>query len=52
MGLRGLHDESLVDVRDDTAASNGGLDEGVELFVTADRKLQVTGSDALDLKVL
>ena len=52
MGLRGLHDESLVDVRDHTAASNGGLDQSVELFVTADSQLQVTGSDALDLEVL
>jgi len=52
VGLRGLHDESLVDVRDHTAASNSGLDQSVELFVTADSQLQVTGSDALDLEVL
>lgn len=52
MGLRGLHDESLVDVRDHTAASDRGLDQSVELLVTADGELQVTGSNALDLQVL
>jgi len=41
-----------VNVRDDTSSGNGGLDEGVELFVTADGELQVAGRDALDLEVL
>jgi hypothetical protein len=45
-------DEGLVDVRDDTSASDGGLDEGVEFFVPADGELQVTRGDALDLEVL
>ena len=50
--LRALVDERLVDVRDHAAASNGGLDERVELLVTADGELQVAGGDALHLKVL
>jgi hypothetical protein len=48
----GLGEERFVDVRDDTAASNSGLDEGVELLVTTDGELQVTRCDALDLEVL
>lgn len=41
-----------MDVRDHAAASDGGLDEGVELFVTTDGELQVARSDALHLQVL
>jgi len=41
-----------VNVGDDTTASNGGLDEGVELLVTSDGELQVAGGDTLDLQVL
>ena len=50
--LVGLNDQGLVDVGDHTTASNGSLDQSVELFVTADGKLQVTGSDSLHLEVL
>jgi hypothetical protein len=39
-------------VGDDSSASNGGLDKGVELLVAADGKHQVARSDALDLEVL
>lgn len=52
MGLGGLHDQSLVDVRDDTTASDGGLDEGIEFLVTADSELQVAGSNTLNFQVL
>ena len=41
-----------MDVRDDSAAGDGGLDQGVEFLVTADRELQMAGGDALDLEVL
>jgi len=41
-----------VDVRDDTTSGDRGLDEGVELLVTADRELQVPGRDTLHLQVL
>jgi hypothetical protein len=41
-----------VDVGDDAAARDGGLDERVELLVTADGELQVARGDALDLEVL
>eukprot|EP01043_Picozoa_sp_COSAG02_P014254 COSAG02_NODE_585_length_19988_cov_11.056061_7_plen_91_part_00 len=41
-----------MNVRDDTTAGDRGLDESVELLVTADGELQVTRRDALDLQVL
>ena len=52
LGALGLCDEGLVDVGDDTAARNGGLDQGVELLVTTDGELQVARRDTLDAKVL
>lgn len=48
----GLVDEGLVDVGDDTAASNGGLDQCIQLLVSADGQLQMAGRDALHLQVL
>jgi len=44
--------QRLVNVGDDAAAGNGRLDEGVQLFVSSDSKLQVTGSDTLHLQIL
>ena len=41
-----------MDVRDDTAAGDGRLDEGVELLVATDGELQVTRRDTLDAQVL
>lgn len=41
-----------MDVGDDSSSGDGGLDEGVELLVSADGELQVTGCDTLDLKIL
>ena len=41
-----------MDVRDDTTARDGGLDEGVELLVTTDGELKVARGDTLDLEVL
>ena len=52
MNLGRLHNECLVDVGNNTTASDGGLDQSIEFLVTADRELQVAGSDALDLEVL
>ena len=46
------HDEGLVDVGNDTTASNRGLNQSVKLFITANGELQVTGSDSLHLQVL
>jgi len=48
--LASLVDERLVDVGDDAAARDGGLDQGVQLLVTPDGQLQVAGRDALDLR--
>jgi len=50
--LGSLVDERLVNVRDDTAASNGALDESVKLLVSTDGKLQVARGDTLHLKIL
>ena len=49
----GLTDEEiLVNVGDDSSSSDGSLDEHVELLVTSDGQLQVSGSDSPDLEVL
>ena len=52
-GLLGprLGQERFVNVRDDTTTSDGGLDECVELLITADGQLQMTRRDTLDLEV-
>jgi hypothetical protein len=51
-GARCLGDEGLVDVRDHTTTGDGGLDQGVELLVTANGKQQVAGGDTFHLQVL
>ena len=38
-----------MNVGDDTTAGDGGLDEGVELLVTADGQLEVARGDTLHL---
>jgi len=50
--LGGLGDEGLVDVGDHTSSSNGGLDQGIELLVSANSELQMAGGDALHLQIL
>ena len=53
LALAGLSDEQvLVDVRNDTSASNGGLDEQVELLVSSDGQLEMSGCDSSDFEVL
>lgn len=47
-----FHNQSLVDVWDNTTTSNGSFNQGVQLFVTSDGKLQVSWSDSLYLQVL
>lgn len=46
-----LDDQSLVDVRDHTAASDGGLNKRVKLLVAADSKLEMTRGHSLNLQV-
>ena len=41
-----------MNVGNNTTTGNGGLDEGIEFFVTTDGKLKMAGSDTLDLEVL
>lgn len=53
LGLLGcLKDQSLMDVRDHTTASNSGLDEGVELLITSNSELQMSRSNSLHLEIL
>ena len=41
-----------MDVRDHTTAGNSGLDQGVELLISADGELEVTWGHSLHLEVL
>lgn len=41
-----------MDVRNNTTAGDGRLDQRVQLFVTSDGQLQVTGCDTLHLEIL
>ncbi len=50
--LGGLLDERLVDVRNHTTTSNGGLDEGIQLLITADGELKMARGDTLHLLTL
>jgi len=47
-----LANEGLVDVGNDSTSGNGGLDECVQLLVSSDGQLQVTGGDTLHLQIL
>ena len=47
-----LEEERAVDVRQNTTERDRGVNQSVELLVTTDRKLQVSGRDALDFEVL
>ena len=50
--LGALVDEALVNMRDHTSTGDRCLDEGIELLVTTDGKLEMAGRDALDLEIL
>lgn len=41
-----------MDVRDHSTSSNSSFDEGVELLVTSDSELKMSGCDSFNLKVL
>ena len=41
-----------MDMRDDSAAGDGRLDERVQLLVASDGELQVAGGDTLHLEIL
>ena len=41
-----------MDVRNDTTTGDGGLDKGIELFITSDGKKQMSWGDSLDLQIL
>jgi hypothetical protein len=47
-----LQKERAVDMWQNTSEGNGRADEGIEFFVSADRELQVAGSNALDFEIL
>jgi len=52
LGVGLLANERLVNMRNNTSAGDGGLDEGVELLIPSDGELQVARRDALHLEVL
>ena len=41
-----------MDVWDNTTTSNGGLDQGIQFFITSDCKLQMSWCDSLNFKIL
>ena len=41
-----------MDVRDHTTASDGSLDQGIELLITSDSELKMSGSNSLHFEVL
>ena len=41
-----------MNVRDDTPTGNGGLDQSVQLLVSPDGELEMSGGDSLHLQVL
>ena len=41
-----------MDVRDDAASCDGGLDQSVQLLVSPDGELEMPGGDPLHLQVL
>lgn len=41
-----------MNVRNDTTASDGSFDQGVELFVSSDGKLKMSWCDSLHLEIL
>jgi hypothetical protein len=47
-----LEEEGAVDVRQNTAKGDGGANQRVEFLVASNGKLEMPGSDTLDLKVL
>lgn len=50
--LLNLEQQGAVDVWQDTTKGNGGADQGIELLVTTNGKLKMSGGDTLDLEVL
>lgn len=47
-----LEEQRAVDTGQDTTESDGGTDQGIQLFVTADGQLEVARGDTLDLEIL
>ncbi len=47
-----LQEKCSVDVRKNTTKRDGCSDQGVQLFITADGQLEMSGSDTLDLEIL
>jgi hypothetical protein len=39
-------------MRQDTSEGDGGTDEGIEFFVSADRELEVARCNSLDFEIL
>ncbi len=48
---RGLSDQMLVDMWNDTTSSNSGLDHDVKFFVTSDGQLKMSWGDSSNLEI-
>lgn len=46
-----LEQQRSVDMRQHTAEGDGGADQGVQLFITANGELEMTRRDALDFEI-
>lgn len=52
LGTWGVNGTHLVDVGKDSSSGDGGADERVELLVSSDGELQMTGRDTLHAEIL
>ena len=50
--LGGFHDQSLVNVWDNTTTSDGSLDQSVKFFISSDSQLKMSWRDSLHFKIL
>ena len=50
--LLDLQKQGAIDVGKDTPKGNGGTNQGIKFFITANRKLKVTRGNALDFEIL
>ena len=50
--LGGFHNESLVNMWNDTTTSNGSFDQSVKFFISSDSQLEMSWSDSLHFKIL
>ena len=47
-----LSNQRFMDVRDNTSTSNGRLDQSIQLFISSNRELKMSGRNTLDFEIL